>query len=527
MSNPPIPPKGSCRSYADYDVSTTFWVKQKNNSSIKVKIGESAVIPVTKKKWYTVMEIRSSRYKEYLSERMYSIFGKTPGAGALKSAQITLSGIARRQNIIFSLYNRVAPDPNGNGFWIDLHTDDWRVIHVTEEGWEIKDRTPIPMFRRFNQGPLTIPIKTKNAKESVKKLLKHHNLESDVDKLIYMCALISFFVPEIEHPGLSVSGSHGSGKTMFFELSKKIVDPIARNPKGETISMSDKEDNLTLQLYQSHFPCFDNVSSLKGWQSNLLCRSITGGVIIKRKLWTDGEVVMFQLRQCLGLDGINVPARKSDLMDRLILFKLERFKKNKSKAQIFVDFEKDRAEILGGILTVLSNAIKIKKTIKIDNHQRLADFHEWGCAIAVALGYSVEEFNEAYDIKVNKQNEESLSSSLVATTLLDYLKNYVKEKIDEVQYDNEDAVQTFTIEKTATELFREVTEFANEKKIRTSKGYWPTDASQFSRKLNEVLPNLEKVGIIIKSHDTSTSKLKIIDVTTLMSEQKEENIFKF
>jgi len=502
---------------ATYAVSYIVEEKGKNNNK-KCNNKESAVSAVnTVKNRFATMPLHSNQFKEWIAERMHTLLNKTPGSGSLNSAITTLSGIAHKRNICYKLYNRVAPDPNGNGIWIDVCDKDWRVIHVTEEGWEIKEKTPVPMFRRFKQGPLPTPVKVKREAMEALKLLDFLNLKNNDDRVIAICSIISYFIPEIEHPILNASGPQGSAKSIFFECIKKIIDPLTQNPETETISMSSDELGLAQQLHHIYFPCFDNVSSLKGWQSDMLCRAVTGGAIFKRKLYTDNEAIVYQFRRCVGLNGINVSARNSDLLDRTILFVLEKIIEEDRipRSKLLADFEKEKPYILGGILSVVSKALKIKKDIKLKRRQRLADFHEWGCAIAVALGYTVERFNEVYAIKVGAQNEEALSASLVATTLMEYLRDIIKK--EEVTCESEDGVQTFTIEKTATDLFKEVTDFANTKGIKTLKGYWPTDTSHFSRELNKVSPNLEKVGILIQNYSDGSSRSKIIDVTKLMS----------
>ena len=120
---------------------------------------------------------------------------------------------------------------------------------------------------------------------------------------------------------MCLAGDTGSAKTFCFELIKKIIDPSVT----ETISMSTDENGLAQQLYHNYFVCFDNLSSLTSWKSDMLCRAVTGAGLSKRKLYTDDEDIIYQFYRCVGLNGINVAVRKSDLMDRIILFNLERY----------------------------------------------------------------------------------------------------------------------------------------------------------------------------------------------------------
>ena len=463
------------------------------------------------------LPMHSSLYKEYLADRFYSMFGKV--AGSLNLAITTLSGRTRRENNKHRLYNRVAPDPDGNGFWIDMCDKNWRAIHVTEEGWKIVDNPPV-LFKRFkHQKSLAVPIVPTEGKEAdtALKFLEFLNLRNETDKILFMCAVISYFVPDIEHPGLCVAGDTGSAKSMFFELTKKLIDPSV----NETISISDDEACLAQQLYHNYFVCFDNLGSLKTWKSDMLCRAVTGAGFSKRKLYTDDEDIIYQFYRCIGLNGINVAVRKSDLMDRLILFKLERFTEieTKEKKKLFAEFEKERGKILGAILAILSKAIKLEKEIELTSYKRLADFHKWGCAISQALDYGVEKFNDAYTEKVELQNEEVLSASSTATALLGYLKD----NLDKVQYESESEIYTITM--APTEWFKEVTDFAKKEGIKTSKGYWAGDASHFVRRLNEVKPNLEKVGITIQRYTDGSNRSIIIDVTKLMVKPESDDFW--
>ena len=53
----------------------------------------------------------------------------------------------------------------------------------------------------------------------------------------------------------------------------------------------------------------------------------------------------------------------------------------------------------------------IRPAIRLSGRPRMADFAEWGCAIAEALGHSQNEFLDAYSDNTNSRNEEALISS--------------------------------------------------------------------------------------------------------------------
>jgi len=469
-------------------------INEEGNSTYKGRQNAvSAVSPVKVRTRNVTMSLKGSHFEEWLADRFHAFCNETAGKGSLNSAITTLKGIARRRNIRHKLYNRVAPDPNGNGFWIDMCDKNCRAIHVTEEGWEIVDNPPI-LFRDFGQDPITGPKRINEDMEVkvVHKFFDFVNVTNPTDQLMLMCSMISFFVPEIEHPIMDFSGDHGSAKTMLCEFIKKIVDPSVT----ETLTMSRKEEDLVQQLYHNYIICFDNLSSLNTWKSDMLCRAVTGAGFSKRKLWTDDDDVRYFFRRCIILNGVNVVARNSDLLDRIIPFNLSKIRDKKKKREIYEEFAKRKAYIFGAILNILVKAIKIKKNLNIEYRQRLADFHEWGCAIAVALGYKAEEFNKVYALKVEEQNEIAISTNNVALALIEWFK----ENKDEAEHDEEDGSATIYFEKTPTEWYEEVTAIAKRKGIKTLKGWFPVDPPNFSKAVKKIRPNLESFGISALDH---------------------------
>ena len=58
----------------------------------------------------------------------------------------------------------------------------------------------------------------------------------------------------------------------------------------------------------------------------------------------------------------------------------------RTEEELIGAFENDLPKILAGFLNVLSEALRLYPTVKLDGYQRLADFSRYGCAIAQALG---------------------------------------------------------------------------------------------------------------------------------------------
>ena len=83
-------------------------------------------------------------------------------------------------------------------------------------------------------------------------------------------------------------------------------------------------------------------------------------------------------------------------------------------------------EILGGAFDILSLAMAIRPKVSLASRPRMADFAEWGYAIAEAAGWGGEDFFRAYENNINRQHEEALSVSVVAQTVLEFMKSREK-----------------------------------------------------------------------------------------------------
>jgi hypothetical protein len=227
---------------------------------------------------------------------------------------------------------------------------------------------------------------------------------------------MSYFIPEIAHPVFHPHGPHGSGKTSLLKIIRKLCDP-----SNIDVIITPRNQTELVQILDHHYFCpFDNLSDLPPWMSDIFCQVCTGGGFSKRQLYTDEDDIIFQLKRCIGIDGINLVISKPDLLDRSILIYLERIDPNfrLEERDIWKRFEKSKPSILGGIFDTLSNAIAIYPELNLPRLPRMADFARWGYAIAEALKSGGNEFLKAYNANISRQNEEVIQSNTLAQSVL-------------------------------------------------------------------------------------------------------------
>jgi len=457
---------------------------------------------VTHSEAASIHSIRSRDFRIRLSRLLWKDMKKAPSSEAINSAINVLESTALFEGKQYTLHNRVAPDPDGNGVWIDMCNDKWQAIHVTADGWQIVDNPPI-LFRRYShQQPLVAPVRGGDPK----LFLKFVNLAEDNgdNRVLLLVEIIHFLIPEIPHVILDLYGPQGSTKTTLFKLIRSLIDPSS----VEVLSIPRDERELVQQL--SHHWCafYDNVGSLRWWVSDALCRAATGGGFTKRELYTDDDDVVYNYRRCIGLNSINIAAQRPDLLDRCLLIGLKHIPNDKRKTEetLWQEFDRVKGEILGGFLDALSKAIKIYPTIKLDELHRMADFVKWGCAISEALGIDQKKFLAAYDANVELHTEEAARSSPVAEVVLKFMDGKL------------------LWEGSPSELYGKLLETAKEMGVSTRQKSWPKAPNTLIRRINELVPALAQFGYeVVETRKNKTRIIRINTVTTVTPEKVHEN----
>ncbi|MGA2465704.1 MAG: hypothetical protein ABSH06_15300 [Thermodesulfobacteriota bacterium] len=364
---------------------------------------------------HETIPLRSKKMRLYLTKRVWDAHQKCPSAGALNQAIDLLKAMAIFNNPQVFLCNRVGKGVQGDdSFYYDLGKG--KAIRTTPQGWAVCD-API-LFRRYDhQKEQVTPIQGGDQWA----LFEFINVEPEY-RLLLLDYLISCLVPNISHPVIHPHGDHGAGKTTACVLIRDLIDPSSL--MAQSIPRDFKE--LIQVLAHHYFPVFDNVSSLPGWISDVFSQACTGGGLSKRKLYTDDEDIIYSFKRPIALNAINVVVHKPDLMDRSILFPLERIhaERRKRERELWGEFENLKPSILGGMFDTLSKAMTIYPMVQLPWTPRMADFGAWGFAIAEALEIGAgEKFLQAYQRNIERQIEEVIQINALAQAVLSFMEN--------------------------------------------------------------------------------------------------------
>ncbi len=430
-----------------------------------------------------IYPIKSQRFSRWIVREYWNMCKKPPKNENVRQALEVLSSLALFDGRKITLYNRVAESENS--LWYDLANKKWQAIKISQDGWDVVDSPPT-LFKRYkHQIPQIYPEKG----GELSMLLKYVNISDAGQHLLFLVYIVSCFIPDIPHPIPVLYGGQGAAKSTFLRIARRLIDPSS----VELLSFPTQQNELVQQLSHHWAPFYDNVTWIPPWLSDALCRAVTGEGSTKRELYSDDEDIIYRFRCCIGLNGINIVAQRPDLLDRSILFGLERIPHHlrKPEKSFWETFEQSLPMILGSIFDVLVKAISIRPKIELQFLPRMADFALWGCAISEALGYSQEEFLDAYQKNIAQQNEEAIREHPVAMVITELMS-----KINEWSG-------------TATELLSELNYEAEKLKIDTRQHFWPKAPQALSRRLNEVKSNLETVGIFVDIGRGTNRKITI------------------
>jgi Bifunctional DNA primase/polymerase, N-terminal len=498
------------------DYCVELFVDQFNKPYIAIKIKEHK----------ENLGLDSQRFKNWLYRFYYENTGEI-SSEEVENVIKVLKSKAEFNELRKKLELRVAKATTNDDFtfYYDLTNSNWSAVKITPEGWTIENNPPT-LFRRYaNQlsqvNPSSHAISSSSTSSFLTiddkdytildKFIDLLNVKDDDNKLLLKCYIISLFIPDISKPILMLHGEQGSAKSTLQELIKMLVDPSI----VKTLTFPRDINEIILKLSHNYIAYFDNVSVIKEWISDALCRAVTGSGFSKRQLYTDDDDIIYFFQRCIGFNGINLAATKADLLDRGIIIQLERIAKQKRRKieDIWNDFESLRPQLLGYIFDILVKVLQIKQKggIKISNGlNRMADFEEYAEIISRCMGYREGEFLRVYQDNIGVQIDEAIQANPLSMALLELM----------------DVANEW--DKTPTELSLELNDIAETKlKINIQKiKSWPKSPNQLSRRLTEAQTILREKGIVIErfKDEKGHRKIKIRKISSISTyRQKLEN----
>lgn len=319
---------------------------------------------------------------------------------------------------------------------------------------------------RFKRSALTASLPEPEPGGDILDLWHFVNVAEE-DRPAMLAWLIHAQNPGPPHPLLYLSGSEGAGKTTATSALVSLIDPshvpIRKTPR-------DPEGLITVAA-NSHAFAVDNVNTIQPWLSDGLCRIVTGEGDVRRKLYTDSEVVLYSFRRVVILTGIDIGAQAGDLADRMLTITLKRIPDSKRMED--EDLKAAWAEaypcIFGALLDLAVKVLAVLPTVKLKRKPRMADYARVLAAVDQVMGTNgLERYAES-------------RTRMAADTLTgDPFIVRLTESLSEIGFEG-----------TSGELLQLLT--PDTKGWRKPKG-WPANARTATQRLRSYASALQRVG---------------------------------
>jgi len=407
--------------------------------------------------------LRSRGFRNWLSHHYYVNEKQVLRSSSLSDVICALEGRARFDSPEYPIYVRLAG--SFNSIYLDMANKKWSAIKITKEGWSIVQPRWVHFRRTNGMLPLPKPV----AGGSIDELRQFVNV-SDKDWPLLVGWLIGALMPHGPYPLLVLQGEQDTAKSTLLKILRSLVDPNRGSAKTEP---KDPRD-LMIAATNSWVQSFDNLSYIRVWFSDTLCRISTGGALSTRMLYENDEEKIFEVQRPIILTGIEELATRSDLLDRSIVLYLPNIPKNRQQAEtdLMKSFEQARPKIMGALFSAVCCALKNLPNVQLSGLPRMANFAKWVSAAEPALTWKPGTIMAAYDRNRQTANQLPLEASPITEPLLRLMQ------------------ANSHWEGTASELFKLLNPGWSPS---TQRRNWPSDPTRLSGALRRLAPNLRPV----------------------------------
>lgn len=434
--------------------------------------------------------LRGSRsLRTELAGVYYKEYHAAPSSSALTDALAVLEGAAMQAEPE-AVHLRLAR--HGDAIVLDLGDHTGRAVVVDPKGWQVVNVSPVLFKRTALTAPLPVPVRG-GPVDLVRRSLN----VSDAGWPLLLAWIISAFVPDIEHPILLIGGQQDAGKSTTAKFIAGLIDPS----NAELRTAPGNLEDWAVSAVGSWVVPIDNISKIPDWLSDACCRAVTGDGMVRRALYTDGDLAVIMFQRCLIFTSIDTGALKGDLGRRIVQLEqqpLTGTRKKRPPKQLRNTYAAERPAMIGALLDLLVDVLKVLPTVQPDEFYALADFE----VILAAL------------------------DRVMSTRSLDQYKGqWQKIAADVVDGDPvADAVRKFAVDKCAagpwvgraSDLLAEITPSRPPPK-------WPRTGAGLAGPLRRSIPALKAVGVEVVPPDENDKTRRYVVRLTAQNAQPPEN----
>jgi hypothetical protein len=429
--------------------------------------------------------VRNKGFKRWLTRSFFDATGGAPSSEALQSALGVIEAKAHFDAPERAICLRVG-GLDGR-LYLDLCDETWRAVEIDTAGWRVIDNPRVRFRRASGMQPLKEPVHG----GSIQLLRSFLNVRSDAEFVLAVSWALAVLRDHGPYPVLVLSGEQGSAKSTFSGIMRALLDPNTAPLRA--LSREDRE--LFIAANNGHVLAFDNVSGLRPWISDTLCRLATGGGFAVRQLYTDQDEVLFDATRPVILNGIEDIVERPDLADRAVFLTLQPIpeERRRPEAELWATFEVERPRILGVLLDAVVEGLRRLPETRLPKPPRMADFALWATACETAL-WPAGTFWSAYC----SNREEAVAGVIEADPIAGAVRALM-------------STQTVWTG-TASDCLDALTELAGERTAKSKD--WPASPRALSGRLRRAATFLRKLDIEINfGHREGRARNRVICIS--------------
>lgn len=197
---------------------------------------------------------------------------------------------------------------------------------------------------------------------------------------------LSMFFPEFmeARPHLVMTGGTGSGKTIFFQLLKRMID----GNRGTVDVVPHDQQTFETAVSNAHHLFFDNVDTPNRWFADAIAEASTGIQFTRRILYSTNESVTFDVQVFLGFTTRDPWFSRTDIATRLLVLNTKRRSSMINPTVLHDRVRKHRNALWGQLLAELSIIVKYLGLYKAsDSSIRMAAFADFINIVCTSLPY--------------------------------------------------------------------------------------------------------------------------------------------
>lgn len=423
--------------------------------------------------------LKSEEFYSWLAYRFFKEHqGLAPTESQMKAASNILQGRARYEGALHKMNVRYAWEEKD--IWIDMVDEDWKKVHVTEDGWRVVKDGSGPKFRR-GTGMTALPDPDPHG--DINLLRPLFNVGSEEEWQMIIAWILYSMKPSGPYPILIMNGEQGSAKSTVSRMFRCLIDPSMAplSPSPRT------SQEMAITASNSWLLAFDNISHVTVSLSDDLCRLATGGGFRSRTLYTNSEEFILQASRPVLLNGIDDFAVRADLLDRSIWINFPPIADANRRLEddVWAEFNSIWPKAFGGLLDAMAAALrnrnKVQKTLK--GFPRMADFAAWTRAAEEDLPWDSGGFDEAFAENRRLSRELALIAVPAAAVIVRMMQ------------------KTTEWSGTSRQLLDRLNLMSSYAEKRDNQ--WPTSALTFGNQLRRLTPPLLEYGIVVTFRKSS------------------------